>query len=198
MNAPEVSSPRSAFDFRRSYPAPYVPRRLTFEVRERIDSEGLVTLALDEAHLLALLDQQRTRAHYAQGYGPANVLALLHEHWGHVRGLDLSQLVLRGAYLQGVEMQDATLAGALIRESVFTETFDATWAVAISSSGQYWAAGSRHEPRPEPSEQRYIACMTREPGERALVCRRADQRRDSDERASTGSLAGERKTEKRK
>ena len=28
------------FDFRHAYPAPYVPRRLTFEVRERIDSEG--------------------------------------------------------------------------------------------------------------------------------------------------------------
>src|SRR6184192_4616665 len=40
-------------------------------------------------------------------------------------------------------MQDATIAGALIRESVVTETFDAITAVAISRSGQYWAAGSR-------------------------------------------------------
>ena len=36
------------FDFRHAYPAPYVPRRLTFEVRERIDSEGQVAVALDE------------------------------------------------------------------------------------------------------------------------------------------------------
>src|SRR5258708_5868820 len=40
-------------------------------------------------------------------------------------------------------MQDATLAGALMRESVFTENFDAIIAVAISRSGQDWAAGSR-------------------------------------------------------
>src|SRR5207248_1946660 len=81
-----------------------------------------------EVRLLSLLNQLHTRTDEAQGYGPANVLALLHEHRGHVRGLDLSQLVLRGAYLQGVEMQDATLSGALIRESVFTETFDAIMA----------------------------------------------------------------------
>lgn len=38
-------------------------------------------------HLLALLDQLRTRADYAQGYGPANLLALLREQRGHLRGL---------------------------------------------------------------------------------------------------------------
>ncbi len=96
-----------------------------------------------EVRLLSQLNQLRTRTDEAQGYGPANVLALLHEHRGHVRGLDLSQLVLRGAYLQGVEMQDATLSGALMRECVFTENFDAIIAVAIGSTGQYWAAGSR-------------------------------------------------------
>jgi WD40 repeat protein/transcriptional regulator with XRE-family HTH domain len=96
-----------------------------------------------EERLLSLLSQLRKRTDEAQGYGPANVLALLHEYRGHARSLDLSRLVLRGAYVQGVEMQDATLAGALMRESVFTETFDAITAVAISSTGQYWAAGSR-------------------------------------------------------
>ena len=56
--------------------------------------------------------QLRARADYAQGYGPANVLALLREQRGHLRGLDLSHLAIRGASLQGVEMQDAKLAGA--------------------------------------------------------------------------------------
>jgi len=96
-----------------------------------------------EQQLCALLVQQRARADYAQGYGPANVLALLREHWGHLRGVDLSQLVIRGASLQGVEMQDATLAGATLRETVFTEALDAIWAVATSLNGQSWAAGSR-------------------------------------------------------
>src|SRR6266516_5293554 len=45
--------------------------------------------------------------------------------------------------LQGVEMQDASLSGALLQESVFTETFDAITAVATSPDGQYWAAAGR-------------------------------------------------------
>jgi len=64
-----------------------------------------------EEQLLALLVQQRERADHAQAYGPANLLALLRELRGHLRGLDLSQLSLRGVYLQGVEMQDTTLSG---------------------------------------------------------------------------------------
>src|SRR2546430_3021114 len=96
-----------------------------------------------EQQLFALLDQLRARANYAQGYGPANVLALLREHWGHLRGVDLSQLVIRGESLEGVEMQDATLSGATLRETVFTEALDAIWTVATSLNEQYWAAGSR-------------------------------------------------------
>jgi len=96
-----------------------------------------------EEQLLALLVQQRERADDAQGYGPANLLALLRELRGHLRGLDLSQLSLRGVYLQGVEMQDTTLSGATLQETIFTESFDPPWSVATSSNGHYWAMGSR-------------------------------------------------------
>jgi WD40 repeat protein/transcriptional regulator with XRE-family HTH domain len=96
-----------------------------------------------EEQLLALLDELRERADDTQGYGPANLLALLRELRGHLRGLDLSQLSLRGIYLQGVEMQDTTLAGATLQETVFTESFDPPWSVATSSHGYYWAMGSR-------------------------------------------------------
>ena len=96
-----------------------------------------------ERHLLALLDQLRAQADDAQGYGPTNMLALLRKLRGHLRGLDLSQLSIRGAYLHGVEMQDASLAGASLREMVLNEAFDIPWSVAISRDGQYWAAGSR-------------------------------------------------------
>jgi WD40 repeat protein/transcriptional regulator with XRE-family HTH domain len=101
---------------------------------ERVDLEG---------HLLGLLDRLRARAANVQGYGPANVLALLREQRGHLRGLDLSHLSLRGMHLQGVEMQDTTLAGARLQGCLWTSTFGAIWAVATSRSGQYWAAGSR-------------------------------------------------------
>ncbi len=96
-----------------------------------------------EEQLLARLSELREREDSTQGYGPANLLALLRELRGHLRGLDLSQLVLRSAYLQDVEMQDTTLSGARLEECVWTSTFGAIWAVAISHDGQYWAAGSR-------------------------------------------------------
>ncbi len=96
-----------------------------------------------EGHLRALLDALRGQAEEAQGYGPANLVALLRRLCGDLRGLDLSHLALRGAYLQGVEMQDANLSGALMRECVLSEAFDAITALSISRSGQYWAAISR-------------------------------------------------------
>jgi WD40 repeat protein len=95
------------------------------------------------APLLALVDELRTRADDVQGFGPANLLALLHKQRGSLRGLNLSQLAIRSMFLQGVEMQDASLAEARLRETVFNEAFDVPWAVAISRDGQYWAAGSR-------------------------------------------------------
>jgi transcriptional regulator with XRE-family HTH domain len=101
-----------------------------------------------EERLLALLPQLRERADYAQGYGPANVLSLLRQQRGHLRGLDLSHLAIRGAPLQGVEMQDTSLAGANVRDTTFTETFDDIWALAISRNGTYWAvSGKRGEVR---------------------------------------------------
>ncbi|HEX6478200.1 MAG TPA: LuxR C-terminal-related transcriptional regulator [Ktedonobacteraceae bacterium] len=95
-----------------------------------------------EGQLLAQLEQLRAQADDVQGYGPGNMLALLRNQRGHLRGLDLSQLSIRGASLQGVEMQDTTLAEATLHDTTFTEALDATRAVAISRNGQYWAAGS--------------------------------------------------------
>ena len=108
----------------------------------RLRSIYSVQTAVEE-RLLTLLGSLRTRANYAQGYGPANVLALLHHLRGHLRDLDMSQLSIRGAYLHRVEMQDASFAGTNLRETVLNEAFDIPWAVTISSSGKYWAVGSR-------------------------------------------------------
>jgi len=96
-----------------------------------------------EARLLSLLDDLRGLSQKFQGYGPANLVALLRVLRGDLRGLDLSHLALRSVSLQGIEMQDATLVGAILQDIVFTETFDATRAVAISGNGIYWATGSR-------------------------------------------------------
>src|SRR6266566_4610877 len=81
---------------------------LTDELGERLSEE----IVLGEPKLLRQLAQFRTEDAAIQGYGPANVISLLKALRGHLRGLDLSRLAIRGAYLQGVEMQDANLSGA--------------------------------------------------------------------------------------
>ena len=112
-----------------------------------------------EEQMLALLCDLRARADDAQGYGPANLLALLRELRGHLRGLDLSHLVLRGAYLQGVEMQDTTLAGASLRETVLTRPLipSGPWRSAAMDStglraageGKYGCGAKRGSPAPD-------------------------------------------------
>jgi WD40 repeat protein/predicted ATPase/transcriptional regulator with XRE-family HTH domain len=99
-----------------------------------------------EEQLHSLLSQLATRTEEAQGYGPANLVALLRLLRGDLQGLDLSRLVLRSVYLQGVDMADTTLANAVIQNCVFLETFGAILSVAIGTvhdgSEHYWAACS--------------------------------------------------------
>ena len=96
-----------------------------------------------ENHLLDLLKAMSTRTEPEQGYGATNLVVLLGLLRGNLRGVDLSHLVLRDLYLQGIEMQDARLVDATVQDNFFTEAFDAMTAVAISSTGEYWAAASR-------------------------------------------------------
>ena len=116
-------------------------RLLVIPLRDLLRSRYRGREEVDQ-HLLTLLSQVRELADYAQGYGPTNLLALLREQRGHLRSLDLSRLSLRGAYLQGVEMQDTTLTGATLREVAWTSAFDEILSVAVSTDGRYIAAGS--------------------------------------------------------
>jgi N-methylhydantoinase A len=50
------------FDLRQPYPEPYIPRALTFEVRERISATGAVVRALDEAAVVELVQRLRSDA----------------------------------------------------------------------------------------------------------------------------------------
>jgi WD40 repeat protein len=127
-----------AKDYVREIQVRLLVRPLTLRLSAELGADSQV-----EAHLLGLLAQFRSEDTATQGYGPANVLSLLKELRGHLRGLDLSQLSLRGAFLQGVEMQDASLASATLSDVVFTESFDAIRVVAISPDGHFWATGSR-------------------------------------------------------
>ncbi|OLB33021.1 MAG: hypothetical protein AUH05_17860 [Ktedonobacter sp. 13_2_20CM_53_11] len=116
-------------------------RLLVVPLLNRLLSASLGQTKVEEL-FLSLLDQLRPWAEEAQGYGPANLIALLRVLRGNLRGCDLSRLALRGVHLQGVEMQDASLVEATLRDTVFTKTFNAIWSVAISPRGTFWAAGS--------------------------------------------------------
>ena len=95
-----------------------------------------------ERRLVGLLDGWRGRPMAEQGYGPGNTVNLLRLLRGHLRGMDLSRLVLRHVYLQGVGAQDVSLAGAHLSEAVFTEAFVYPTAVALSGNGEFLAAGT--------------------------------------------------------
>lgn len=56
-----------AFDFDVAYPEPYVPRRLTFEIQERVNAQGEVIRELDEAAAIATIEHLRKRAVDAVG-----------------------------------------------------------------------------------------------------------------------------------
>ena len=94
-----------------------------------------------EEQLLSLLDELRKRATPTQGYGPANLIALLRLLRGNLNALDLSHLCIRGVYLQDIEMQEASLSYAQIRDCVWTSAIDVAWAVALSGNGKWWASG---------------------------------------------------------
>ncbi|WP_053385984.1 hydantoinase/oxoprolinase family protein [Leucobacter japonicus] len=48
---------QDGYDYSKQYPDPYIPRRYTFGVRERIDSEAQVLRELDESHLRDLIQR---------------------------------------------------------------------------------------------------------------------------------------------
>jgi N-methylhydantoinase A len=49
------------WDYSKDYPEPYVPRQLTFEVRERMTSEGIAAVAFDEAAALAVIHKLKAQ-----------------------------------------------------------------------------------------------------------------------------------------
>ncbi|HWE63489.1 MAG TPA: helix-turn-helix domain-containing protein, partial [Chloroflexota bacterium] len=105
-------------------------------------SGSLGNAAAVERRLLVVLSLWRGRSAEEQGYGPGNVVNLLRLLRGDLRGLDLSRLAIRHAYLQGVEAQDASLTGAHLSEVVLAEGFNYPTAVALSADGAYLVVGT--------------------------------------------------------
>jgi WD40 repeat protein/transcriptional regulator with XRE-family HTH domain len=95
-----------------------------------------------EGQLLGLLTMRRERPLKEQGYLGGNIINLLVQLRGKLRGYDFSKFTIWQAYLQGIEVQDVNFTESNFRQSVFTDTFDAILSVAFSPDGSYVAAGS--------------------------------------------------------
>ena len=50
---------RTLFDYSQEYPEPYIPRALTFEIRERLSASGAALTALDEQQVLEVMARLR-------------------------------------------------------------------------------------------------------------------------------------------
>ena len=95
-----------------------------------------------EERLLALIEGWRGRPPEEQGYGPGNVVNLLRLLRGELRGLDLSRLAIRQAYLADVEAQDARLVDTHMAHTVLAAAFDFPTSVALSGDGALLVAGT--------------------------------------------------------
>ena len=92
--------------------------------------------------LLTLLAQLRELTPDMQGFGPGNLVNLLRLSRGDLRGVDLSELAIRQAYLQEVEAQDASLAGSRLVEATMTSAFHYPTQVSTSADGSRVAAAT--------------------------------------------------------
>ncbi|HZO28667.1 MAG TPA: helix-turn-helix domain-containing protein [Chloroflexota bacterium] len=116
-------------------------RLIAAPIVERLVTTCRSAQAADQ-RLLDLLDAQRGRPFDDQGYGPGNLVNLLRLLRGDLKGVDLSGLSIRQAYLQDVEAQGASLAGARLSEVVLGEQSDYPGRVALSADGTIVAAGT--------------------------------------------------------
>lgn len=88
------------------------------------------------------LSRLRTSPAEQQGFGPGNLANLLRLLRGDLRGVDLSQLSIREAYLQETDARDASLRGAQLSEVVLADAFSYPTCVALSADASHLAAGT--------------------------------------------------------
>jgi WD40 repeat protein/transcriptional regulator with XRE-family HTH domain len=108
-----------------------------FQLKRRF---GNVSQLSDQ--LRQLIGSTRKLPREQQKYAGGNLLNLLAHLNGNIRGEDFSGLVLRQAFLQGIEAQDSNFAEAEFADSLFTEPLETISAMMISRSGTYLAAST--------------------------------------------------------
>ncbi|NJK68583.1 MAG: hypothetical protein HC941_20495 [Microcoleus sp. SU_5_3] len=94
--------------------------------------------------LTASLAMLRGKSSLEVGYAGGNILNLLRQLQVDVSGCDFSHLTVWQANLQGMNLQKVNFACSDLSRSVFSETLDEVWSVAIDPNGQLLATGDNH------------------------------------------------------
>ena len=94
-----------------------------------------------ERHLMRIAHWLREQPLATQRYGGGNLINLLGCLKGQIKGADFSHLLIRQAYLQGVEAQDANFVGSDISDSLFIEPSESIVSMVLSPDGRYVAVG---------------------------------------------------------
>src|SRR5260370_34080434 len=94
-----------------------------------------------EQHLMRLVRLLREKPYAAQGYGGGNIVNLLACFKGKIKEADFSHLLIREAYLQGIEAQNASFAGSDVTDSLFMEPIGSIASMVLSPDGNYLAGG---------------------------------------------------------
>ncbi|MDX2231969.1 MAG: NB-ARC domain-containing protein [Leptolyngbyaceae cyanobacterium bins.349] len=74
------------------------------------------------------------------GYAVGNGINLLCYLGANLTGLDLSNLTIRQAQLQDIELHEVNLTNAEVRQSTFLDSLSSVWAVAFNPDGSLLAA----------------------------------------------------------
>src|SRR6266487_3745717 len=95
-----------------------------------------------EQQFQSILANLRAQHDHHTRYAAGNILNLLLQMGCTLRGYDFSHLVVRQAYLQGVDLPGVNFASADLGTSVFTDTFGSILSVAFSPHEDLLAAGT--------------------------------------------------------
>lgn len=94
--------------------------------------------------LMASLSMLRGKSSLEAGYVGGNILNFLRQLQVGVSGYDFSHLTIWQANLQGMNLQEVNFSNSDLSQSVFSETLDEVWSVAISQDGQLLATGDNN------------------------------------------------------
>jgi WD40 repeat protein/transcriptional regulator with XRE-family HTH domain len=95
-----------------------------------------------EEKLERILSMLRTMGIHKPGYAPGNILNLLVQSGADLRDINFSELTVKQAYLQDMNLAGVNFAHANLATCVFTDTFSSMLCVALSPDGKLLATGT--------------------------------------------------------